>query len=280
MPRAALALLLLVFAGTVCAQSAPAAPTRGEPPPIQDNSFLMEEAYNQEEGFVQHINTFQRMRGGEWLATFTQEWPVPKQAHQLSYTVPFQRVAGEAGRRSGLGDIALNYRYQLAGDSEAKFACAPRLSLLLPTGDEKKGLGSGGIALQANVAMSTVLSSTFVAHTNLGLTYTPAARNERGEKASARAVNLGQSLVWLAGASFNALVEIVWARAESVTGADRTRAARSFLVSPGVRWAWNFPTGLQIVPGIAVPIGVGPSRGDRSLFLYLSFEHPMWKPAR
>jgi hypothetical protein len=280
MPRAPLAILLLVFAGTVRAQSPPAAPTRGEPPPIQDNSFLMEEAYNQEEGVVQHINEFERMRGGEWLATFTQEYPVPKQTHQLSYTIPFQRVAGEAGSRSGLGDIALNYRYQLAGDSEARFACAPRLSLLLPTGDEKKGLGSGGVALQANVAMSTVLSSRFVTHTNIGMTYTPAAKDERGEKARTRAYNLGESLVWLAGASFNALVEVVWTRAESVTGADQTQASRSFFVSPGIRWAWTFPTGLQIVPGIAVPIGVGPSRHDRALFLYLSFEHPMWKPAR
>src|SRR6202162_443980 len=265
MPRAALAMLLLIFAGTVGSKSPPAAPMRGQPPPIQDNSFLMEEAYNQEKGAVQPINTSDRMRGREWLATFTQEWPVPGQAHQLSYTVPFQSVAGEAGRRSGLGDIALNYRYQLAGDSEAKVACAPRLSLLLPTGDEKKGLGSGGIALQTDVAMSTVLSSSFVTHTNLGVTYTPSARNERGERASTRAWNLGQSLVWLAGA---------------VTGADRPRAARSFFVSPGLRWAWNFPTGLQVVPGIAVPIGVGPSRGDRALFLYLSFEHAMWKPAR
>jgi hypothetical protein len=280
MSRAASALLLLILAGPVRAQSPPAAPTRGEPPPIQDNSFLMEEAYNQEEGVVQHINTFQWMRGGEWLATFTQEWPVPKQAHQLSYSVPFQRVAGDAGNRSGLGDIALNYRYQLAGDGEARFACAPRLSLLLPAGDERKGLGSGSVAVQTNVALSTVLSSSFVTHTNFGVTYTPAAKNERGEKASTRAWNLGQSLIWLTGATFNALVEVVLTRAESVTGTDRTRAARSLFVSPGLRWAWNFPTGLQIVPGIAVPIGVGPSRGDRALFLYLSFEHPMWKPAR
>jgi hypothetical protein len=28
------------------------------------------------------------------------------------------------------------------------------------------------------------------------------------------------------------------------------------------------------VPGVAVPIGLGPSHGDRSLLLYLSFEHP------
>jgi hypothetical protein len=35
-----------------------------------------------------------------------------------------------------------------------------------------------------------------------------------------------------------------------------------------------FASGLQIAPGVAVPIGVGPSRGERSLFVYLSFEHP------
>jgi len=28
------------------------------------------------------------------------------------------------------------------------------------------------------------------------------------------------------------------------------------------------------VPGIAFPIGVGPSAGDDAVLLYLSFEHP------
>ncbi|HYV41993.1 MAG TPA: hypothetical protein VEO02_09420, partial [Thermoanaerobaculia bacterium] len=82
----------------------------GQGTPVQDNSFLMEEAYNQEEGVVQHINTFQRMRGGGWLASFTQEWPVPRQTHQFSYTVPYTRVVGDSVSNAGLGDIALNYR--------------------------------------------------------------------------------------------------------------------------------------------------------------------------
>jgi hypothetical protein len=34
---------------------------------------------------------------------------------------------------------------------------------------------------------------------------------------------------------------------------------------------------LQIGPGVAVPIGVGPSRGVRALFVYLSVEHPLRK---
>ena len=34
------------------------------------------------------------------------------------------------------------------------------------------------------------------------------------------------------------------------------------------------PNGLQIVPGVAFPIGAGPSSGDHGVILYLSFEHP------
>ena len=45
-------------------------------PGIQDNNFLIEEAYNQEEGVVQHISTFSRMwNSQDWSYTFTQEWP-------------------------------------------------------------------------------------------------------------------------------------------------------------------------------------------------------------
>jgi hypothetical protein len=114
---------------------APAASLADESP-IQDNSFLVEEAYNQEEGVVQHINTFQRTRGtGEWIYTFTQEWPVGGITHQLSYTVPILRPEGS---RSGVGDIALNYRYQLFGDGEARVAMAPRFSVIVPSGKEEE----------------------------------------------------------------------------------------------------------------------------------------------
>jgi hypothetical protein len=270
-------LLALACACNAGAQSLPRDESRREIPPIQDNSFLMEEAYNQEEGVVQHINAFQRMRGGDWIATFTQEYPVPRQRHQLSYTIAYQRVEGDSGARSGLGDVALNYRYQFAGSGEALFACAPRITLLLPAGDEKAGLGSGGVGVQGAVATSTVLSSKFVAHTNLGGTYTWSARNARGQKSSLRAYNAGQSVVWMARADFNVLVEAVWSWQQEVVAAGRARGSDSFFISPGVRWAYNFPSGLQIVPGIALPIGAGPSRGDRSVFVYLSFEHPMWK---
>jgi hypothetical protein len=58
-----------------------------------DNSFLIEEAYNQDPGVVQHIfnglYSFNRFTGaGEKRVDllFTQGWPVYGQTHQLSLT--------------------------------------------------------------------------------------------------------------------------------------------------------------------------------------------------
>jgi hypothetical protein len=72
----------------------------------------------------------------------------------------------------------------------------------------------------------------------------------------------------------NRVVESVWGRAQSVIGPDQTVATETWVVNPGVRWALNFRNGLQIVPGLAFPLGVGPSAGEHSLLLYVSFEHP------
>ena len=43
---------------------------------ISDNSFLIEEAYNQERRVVQHIFTFMYdYLNHSWNASFSQEWP-------------------------------------------------------------------------------------------------------------------------------------------------------------------------------------------------------------
>jgi Putative MetA-pathway of phenol degradation len=246
--------------------------------PIQDNSFLIEEAYNQEAGVVQHINTFARYRQSkDWVYTFTQEWPVGGLKHQLSYSLPLTKLGDYPNGGAGAGDVALNYRYQLLGDGEAKFAISPRFTVLLPTGDEKKGRGAGATSYQINVPLSWVLTKTLVSHWNLGATYVPKAKNSDAETADLNQRNAGLSLVWLARDRFNLMLEYVWNQGESVAGPGQKEKTRSAFISPGIRWAYNFPSGLQIVPGIAFPIGVGPSREERAIFFYLSFEHPFGK---
>lgn len=267
--------LQVLFVLLICAAGIFAQDKVEETPPIQDNSFLIEEAYNQEAGVVQHINAFTRSRGGDWLYTFTEEIPVPNQKHQLSFTLPVQRVGGFSGSRTGVGDIAINYRYQLVANK--KTAVAPRFSVLLPTGNFRKERGAGGVGFQFNLPVSVQLSRKSVTHSNAGLTITPRAKNILGERARTVDYNLGQSVVWLAAPRFNVLLEAVWNNTEKVVGFRRTSRENEVLINPGIRWAHNFKNGLQIVPGVAVPIGVGPSRGMRGIFFYLSFEHPFRK---
>ena len=238
---------------------------------IQDNSFLIEEAYNQESGIVQHISTFARSSGGDWEYSFTQEWPLGGIRHQLSYTIP---VANIEGFGTGLGDVALNYRYQLVGNPEARTVAAPRLSILLPTGNEVEGRGAGAVGVQLNLPVTLVLSDEIVTHWNGGATLTPSARNALGEKATTHRFNLGASLVWLVRPSFNFLLETVWENTEAVVASGRVAGETGWVVSPGVRWAFNLARDLQIVPGVAYTIGLGDGPDEDALFLYLSFEHP------
>ena len=67
---------------------------------------------------------------------------------------------------------------------------------------------------------------------------------------------------------FNFLVETLW-----VGGDDE-----SLVLNPGVRMAFNFESGLQIVPGVAYTIGLDEGAGPDGVFLYLSFEHPFKQP--
>jgi hypothetical protein len=242
--------------------------------PIADNSFLIEEAYNQERGVVQHISVFQRLwDSGLWAYNFTQEWPLWSQRHQLSFTVPLQRVEQTSGSDIGLGDVAINYRFQLAGTA-TRVSVSPRVSLVIPTGNDERGFGAGAAGVQLNLPVSVTVLPRLVAHLNAGAGHTPRARNTAGERAGVTTWSAGASAIWLLHPNMNLVVETVWGRAQSVIGPDQTVATETWVVNPGVRWALNFRNGLQIVPGLAFPLGVGPSAGEHSLLLYVSFEHP------
>jgi hypothetical protein len=44
----------------------------------------------------------------------------------VSFTLPVQELHAAAAARTGVGDVALNYRYQAVGDGQAGLAFAPR----------------------------------------------------------------------------------------------------------------------------------------------------------
>lgn len=245
-----------------------------QPAGIQDNSFLIEESYNQDPSVVQEISFFSwSALTHSWVYTFTNEWPMNGIKHQFSYTVAATHAGAFPG--TGTGDTALNYRYQLVGSGETRVAISPRLSVLIPSGDPRYGRGFGGTGLQTNLPLSVVANPKLVTHFNVGATWIPHAKNEIGARAALTGYNLGQSFVYLAKPRFNLMLETSYNDMEAVAAPGKTIRQKSLFMSPGIRWAYNLKSGLQIVPGIAAPFGVGPSSGDKGLIVYLSFEQPL-----
>jgi hypothetical protein len=261
--------IALAAAAAACALPGHASATADR---IEDNSFLIEEAYNQEPGVLHHISTFQRSSTtGQWLYAYTEEWPIGGQTHQVSATLPLARAEVQARTASGLGDVSLHYRYAIFQEEEAPQVVVVRGSLLLPTGDRKRGLGEGRPGGQLAVPLSVKLGERFVDHGNVYGTWFPPSERARD---TCVGWGVGDGLVWLARPSFNLMLEALWTQTDRAAGATSTRT-RTLTVNPAFRSSIDFESGLQIVWGLGAPMGLGPSRGDRGVFLYLSFEHPL-----
>jgi hypothetical protein len=224
---------------------------------IEDNSFFIEEAYNQEEGVVQHIftgPTSSDLVFNEF--SFTQEWPVYSQTHQFSYSIPYLlRFSVD-----GIGDIILNYRYQLT--NENSLAVSPRFSLILPTGNKTKGLGDGVVGMQLNLPVSKRWLDEFITHFNAGMTLLPKVSYEGREK-TLTTYFAGASGIFLATPHSNILLEALY---------SSTNGSEEFILSPGLRIAFDIGNS-QLVPGIAFPF-YSKSDSGSIIYLYLSFEHP------
>jgi hypothetical protein len=243
-----------------------------EPSGIADNSFFIEEAYNQDVGVVQHISTLLRYQTPihTWDFGFTQEWPLFSHAHQISYSIPYSQVQDLGG---GFGDIALHYRYQLKdADTETigGLAIAPRISAILPTGNGTRG------ALQVNIPVSKRVTKGLAVHGNAGATLVR-AETELADGTEVhdnlRVYNLGASAIGLLSPTFNVMLEATAAFADEQDETGGIGHSHAYVVSPGVRGAINRGS-LQIVPGLGVPVTFTSGRTDVGVLAYLSFEHP------
>jgi hypothetical protein len=240
---------------------------------IQDNSFFVEEAYNQEPGIVQHIlnvpiNFINGSR--EITPSFTQEWPVFSQMHQFSYTIPYAFTEDD----NGMEDMRLNYRLQALMEDQYTPAFAPRLSLVLPTGDRDKGLGVGRVGYETNLPFSKIVSNRWSLHFNAGMSVFPNVRNH-----DLTNYNLGASAIFAVNRDLNLMLETVagWNEdvAEGVLSPEATKnRSTTALISPGARYALNLPNDAQLVVGLGLPIGLTSDSPDWGLFFYCSFEHP------
>ncbi len=261
-------------------------------PNIRDNSFLVEEAYNQEAGVVQHIFNWVPAweRGPEAQRTFdflfAQEWPVFSQRHQISYVIPLRRIDGTPDQgigsdASGLGDIFLNYRLQVFyGDNpDFPLAWAPRFSLIFPSGDAEAGLGNGKLGYQVNLPFSMELRK-WAFHFNAGLTKTPSATVVLDPEMfipfigpAGDGYNLGFSAIRLLRPNVHLMLETVALWDKELQRDGSKEAKFQSILLPGFRWAPYTKGDTQWVLGCGAPIGLSADAPDIGVFFYMSFEH-------
>lgn len=250
-----------------------------QPSRISDNSFLIEEAYNQERGVVQHIVLLDKDWSTKDLGlSFAQEWPLGGQKWQGAYAV-------NADREFGGFVLEAQIRRQLFLNEN--IALAPNIFGSLPTGNaepvtEYEDGGRFGVGFPISIAASS--RTTF--HLNLSVEYFRMVQNSLFGASesdyvpygtySAIAPHLGVSAVQMLAPTMDVMLEFVYDTEWLEEPRFRDEQSAAFL-SPGFRHAWNFSSGAQMVGGFGLPIGLTDDVPEVSGLFYLSFEHSFLK---
>src|SRR5262245_17428527 len=174
-------------------------------------------------------------------------------------------------REHGFGDIVLTYRPQIWTETATRPAYAQRFSLIVPTGSHSKGLGDGSYGFLTNAAFSKIVSDRVTLHGNAGLVYMFDVDGHQPVT-----YRLGASAIYAVTRDFNWMLETV-AEWEQSVNADRVLERQfTYTISPGFRYALNYPqlNDLQVVMGAAAPVSFTSGKStDYGVIFYLSFEH-------
>jgi hypothetical protein len=238
---------------------------------IEDNSFLLEEGFNQERGvyqFIQKYQTFNRAKGYEY--SFENEIPIPDESQQFSYEFAHGRATSEG--HGAISDITLSYRIQPL--NKDGFLMADRFGLILPTGRVEKGAGNGVYGFEFVKAVTVPVGKNWMNHWNFGFSVLPNAKSQGHDKrGTISSFSSGTSLIYLWSDNFNFLLEGLL---ESGQGIDETGAkssSTSFTLNPGVRFAVDLDwKETQIVPGISFPTEMLNGPTEHGVLVYLSIE--------
>jgi len=287
-----LLLACLLLSGVAIAQSPATAPSpatgqattpsaASEPidvPPfgITDNSFFVEEAFNQEPGVVQNLFVFERSGPQGWDAKVVQEWPFLGQRHQVSYSLGFARD----GRASQFSGVSLDYRLQLWSEGAGRPAFSPRASLLMDRENPATPVEDGAVGVEVNLPFSK-RSGRMYLHWNGGVRWFPSASTRSldtpgvlpaGDVSLASPFAAASAIVAVRP-MLNLMLEMIAESEQAVIGPDSTGRSAVFTISPGARVGWNVGDA-QLVLGLAAPLTRQDGETDAGVLGYFSYELP------
>ena len=219
-----------------------------------------------------------RLRG--WSFSFEQESWLFTENHQVALSIPFSHLREDGEKQRGVGDIQIEYRYQLTDERPNVPAVAPGFGLILPTGNRDKGTGNGVVGYEWNIAASKKVASRLALHANLGLTYLPKVRvrlddQRLSPKRSLVSYDVGASAVFALSSNIHMLLEWVGEFEEEINDKGKKEHDFKAVLSPGIRAAVINKDRLQLLVGVGIPIGVTGPAENYGVLLYLSVEHKL-----
>lgn len=244
---------------------------------MDDNSFLMEQGFTQDVGTVEHIGYVIAYPTSpkDVYFNYIQEWGItPHQDAGFTLPVTLHEQSGD-----GLGDIFLDYRYQILQNPNFVLL-APRFSLIVPTGSYSKGLGYGTVGFQTNWSFSKYWNRHFATHWNLGTTLLPRAKQvlsngQTGRKFLAN-FNFGTSVAWMANKRFNMALEFVSNLGSEINNNRNINLFGQYILNPGMSTSIDIGP-ITILPGLSIPLTWTRDHFQPGVYFYLSLQHPYRK---
>lgn len=240
---------------------------------IEDNSFLLEEAFNQKKEEYQFIQKYYTSTSGYVEYLLEIEAPLSDdETHQISLDI--SRIRPEEIPASSFSDLNLNYRYQALNRNG--MILTEKIGLVLATGKVENETSNGAMGAQLMQVATFKFSERFMNHWNLGTTIFPEAETAAGEKTILEFTG-GTSLINNYSDNLNFLLEAVLQTFESYDEDKNVNNELRFYLNPGLRFALDFDfKRTQVVPGVSFPVQYSDGEVRPGVFLYLSVESTLY----
>ncbi|MFN4946854.1 MAG: hypothetical protein ACOVOF_11070 [Chryseotalea sp.] len=242
---------------------------------IEDNSFLIDEAFNQEKGINQYSAVFS-IQPDELTLQYTLEMPVAHNRHQVSICIPYSISRSSQLAYHGVNDVSLAYQYSLTNKDD-RFLLTPGFSVQIPTGDTQLNNLTGFTGINSFVAISKRVSNKLVLHGNARIGYHKKIKSvvqntdDQQRILSFRSQTAGVSFVWLTAQRFNLLIENVFIRDVGKIQQGNYQTA-THILNPGFRTSFHTKS-TQFVFGTSCPTRFSTkSKPEMSLLFYVSIE--------
>jgi hypothetical protein len=263
-------------------------------PSLRSGGFLVEEASSSELNNTQHALTVSfgwdrigAAKEHETVWTYTMERPLFSRS--LHFVLGLPAVSNrQAKSKMDLGDVSAGFRYLFAPADDPRMSMAPRLTFQYRRGFVER-LGDRGFGGQFNLPLSVAISPKWTATVNAGIAVfdtlipyysengdmDPPTRQLRWLQNTGGGVDFDISRKL--SLSLEYVLETYGVNTEGFgyAGIGHWQAFNGHVVCPGVRYAFNFPSGRQWVIGAGIPLRFKTADNRFGVIMTTSFEYPV-----